>query len=669
MTRNENGVFSARSFFKSCASRYESTPLCSVLDASDVHASQCCPCGEDKVLAMIASNVAAMCPDGAFPQALVRYEDGRFAGFLMEQVLNHQPIHELIGSASRRRYFPGADWRLLVRVGINIARTVASVHRAGIVLGDINSSGFLVSQRGEVKLIDTDSFQIGRHRCRVGMPEYTPPELQGVHLSEVDRTMAHDRFGLAVLLFQILMLGRHPFAGVPRGRPIPLQKAIQEERFAFTRMADLGVRPPPHSLLLSDLPRAISHAFERAFLSAGGGRPSAADWVSVLSDLEMRLIPCLVRQDHAMVPISTACPWCRIERETGRPLFNPNAGRTAEGVSASVDGFRTKAKEAIYVAKRHAGESIEPPWHRPVVKPSKEARDVVAAADERAAIKLAQRRHDVLRQAERALKQWREGIGVWEVHRLSEELRSVVTDLERFYARQSLLLNVSVAQCFQKKVLEGLARKPLKAAGVVGIGDAMVAKLAGHGIVTAADVVRDRLLAVSGIGSRRIVNLLFWRDALAVAVEKDVARSATALAAAKVEAIKRVASRRDSLEQIAKNRLIGLQEAVSRVCANATYPDPNLAAVLLQRDRAKSDLAMLHTAFPALSHARSVPSSSVSSKPARRAASKKAHKAKAGKVCPRCGLPMVKRWGGAASGKKSSYYGCSAYPACKGSSP
>ncbi|MEZ4618073.1 MAG: hypothetical protein R2867_21530 [Caldilineaceae bacterium] len=71
-----------------------------------------------------------------------------------------------------------------------------------------------------VTLVDTDSFQIvdeqeAYHHCPVGVPEYTPPELQALPLATTVREPHHDAFGLSVLIFQLLMEGYHPFTGRP----------------------------------------------------------------------------------------------------------------------------------------------------------------------------------------------------------------------------------------------------------------------------------------------------------------------------------------------------------------------------------------------------------------------------------------------------------------------
>jgi DNA-binding helix-hairpin-helix protein with protein kinase domain len=68
-----------------------------------------------------------------------------------------------------------------------------------------------------VSLIDCDSFQISSHGryflCEVGVPLYTPPELQEKEFKHVVRTPNHDNFGLAVLLFHLLFMGRRQIFG------------------------------------------------------------------------------------------------------------------------------------------------------------------------------------------------------------------------------------------------------------------------------------------------------------------------------------------------------------------------------------------------------------------------------------------------------------------------
>jgi DNA-binding helix-hairpin-helix protein with protein kinase domain len=157
----------------------------------------------------------------AFPIAILSSPAGAFLGFVMRKVGGGKPVHLLFSPTSRKIEFAAADYRFLVRAASNIARAVASVHALSCVIGDVNHSGFLVSDKATTTLIDCDSFQIlaanKKFLCQVGTPEYTPPELQGARFDRVERSPNHDNFGLAVLLFQILFMGRHPFSGRYQG--------------------------------------------------------------------------------------------------------------------------------------------------------------------------------------------------------------------------------------------------------------------------------------------------------------------------------------------------------------------------------------------------------------------------------------------------------------------
>ena len=235
---------------------------------------------------------------------------------------------------SRRKTFPRADWAFLLHVGMNCAAAFHTVHDAGHVIGDVNAKNIFVSTQGTVRLIDCDSFQVqaGGRPFLSGMhvPEFTPPELQHRDLKHVSRTPNHDAFGLAVVIFHLLFLGRHPFFGVPLpdgAAPIPIETALAQFRFAFGRDAPTrGMRPPPHTLPLECLPGDVAQLFGRAFLqgSATGARPSASEWRDALRRLSGQLATCSAESTHRYPRQLGECPWCWFVR-SGVPDFFPDA--------------------------------------------------------------------------------------------------------------------------------------------------------------------------------------------------------------------------------------------------------------------------------------------------------------------------------------------------------
>jgi DNA-binding helix-hairpin-helix protein with protein kinase domain len=194
------------------------------------------------------------------------------AGFLMKNVVRFKDIHLLYNPKSRTREFsPKANWRFLVHTASNVARAFAAIHDCGHVIGDVNQSNVRVSpETAIVNLVDCDSFQISAngtvYPCEVGVPLYTPPELQDTEFREAVRTPNHDNFGLAVLIFHLLFMGRHPFAGKFLGRSeMPIEKAIAEQRFAFARdVQRTQMLPPPACITLAHLPQEIGDLFTRA---------------------------------------------------------------------------------------------------------------------------------------------------------------------------------------------------------------------------------------------------------------------------------------------------------------------------------------------------------------------------------------------------------------------
>src|SRR4029450_11873186 len=119
--------------------------------------------------------------------------------------------------------------------------------------------------------------------CDAGVSHWTPPELQGQSFKGLVRTANHDLFGLAMLGFKLLFMGRHPFAGVPiNNGEILLEDAIRKRFYAFSPLANTyGVRPPPHSFPVASLPEPYALMFERAF-RLNAPRPSAKEWVQAL---------------------------------------------------------------------------------------------------------------------------------------------------------------------------------------------------------------------------------------------------------------------------------------------------------------------------------------------------------------------------------------------------
>jgi len=255
---------------------------------------------------------------------------GTVCGFLMQKIADCEPIHKVYGPSHRKQSFPNADWRFLVRTAKNLSAVFNVIHKYEYVVGDVNEGNILVTRKACVRFIDCDSFQVTKkdttYYCEVGVAQFTPPEIQSSDNFRMKRTQNHDNFGLAVLIFHLLFMGRHPFSGVYQGpQDMTLEKAIAQYRFAFGKNAHLkSIVPPPDSVDLSIVPAELRGLFEQAFTETGSepdGRPSANDWWNALDFLEKRIRCCTNESVHTYYSGLSSCPWCRLEDASGILLF------------------------------------------------------------------------------------------------------------------------------------------------------------------------------------------------------------------------------------------------------------------------------------------------------------------------------------------------------------
>jgi DNA-binding helix-hairpin-helix protein with protein kinase domain len=295
----------------------------------------------EKLTAMVRLANPQLLKLAAWPMGLLYQAKTRqLAGFVMPRLNDCQPIQQLYNPVQRLTCYPRAAWNFQVRAAMNLAAAFDEVHKTGCLVGDVNQSNALVSMQALVRLIDCDSFQVranGKpYLCEVGVAHYTPPELQGKPLRGLVRTENHDRFGLAILIYQLLFVGRHPYAGVYRGPGDPsFEQLIAEFRFAQGPAAHAwGMSPPPHTPTFADIPPDLGTLFRRAFErgSETGTRPRPAEWLAVLQRLEQSIVECSADAGHKYWRGAKSCVWCRLAEHGGPEYYFGVAG----GVSTFV---------------------------------------------------------------------------------------------------------------------------------------------------------------------------------------------------------------------------------------------------------------------------------------------------------------------------------------------
>ncbi|WP_009633413.1 tetratricopeptide repeat protein [Synechocystis sp. PCC 7509] len=259
-------------------------------------------------------------------------EKQKVVGFLMTRVKEMHSLLDFYNPKTRRQKCPFFNYLYLHRTARNLAAAFGALHARGYCIGDVNESNILVSNTALITLVDTDSFQVRNerngeiYRCAVGKPEFTPPELQGQSFAQLDRAPEHDLFGLAVLIFQLLMEGTHPFAGIYQGSgdAPPYETRIAEGHFVYSRRRVPylpTIISPKFELLHPILQQLFIRCFEEGHNNPQM-RPTAQIWQSALSEAERDLTTCKVNSHHRHGKHLSYCPWCeRTFKLSGRDPF------------------------------------------------------------------------------------------------------------------------------------------------------------------------------------------------------------------------------------------------------------------------------------------------------------------------------------------------------------
>lgn len=243
----------------------------------------------------------------AWPNAVVNNKAGHFLGFTM-------PLLDIAATAElepvlqeRQALANGLPTGLGAKITLaaNLATVIGALHGQGHYVVDLKPVNLRFYRNSlYIALLDCDGFSIQGHnerfRASQFTPEYLAPEFQAKGLT-TDGELAQDLFALAVVIFQLLNFGIHPFTGKPSSDRVPtdIPGRIRGGFYAYGRKPNPQMAPSPVSGH-ANMPVELREMFDRAFASRN--RPSANDWVRLLSGYARRdgglLVPCKVDPDH-----------------------------------------------------------------------------------------------------------------------------------------------------------------------------------------------------------------------------------------------------------------------------------------------------------------------------------------------------------------------------------
>lgn len=595
----------------------------------------------DKLSAMVSLQSERLLNLTAWPvDTLHETPRGRVVGFLMAKFSDCEAIHLLYGPKSRLATFPNAHWPFLIHAATNIARAFGVIHKYGHVVGDVNQGNILVSKKATVLLIDCDSFQIaanGRNfLCEVYTPTHTPSELQCLSsFRGVVRTPNHDAFGLAVIIFQLLFMGRHPFSGAYVGTgEMSLERFIREFRFAYGANAlSRQMRQPPGTLALEAVSQPVAQLFERAFLR-DLARPTPQEWISPLTELSRNLKQCNHNNGHYYLKTLSTCTWCNMEAQAGIVFFIaqgtlPFPGTfNLAGVWALISAVRLPSPPPTLPERSSLNVAVSTKAVRlkrlHLIRLSLSICLVIAGTaiallsgisggaafwlivgimvlsiniskypDSPIRKEIETAKREAEKQWQVIQQRWENDSGLGRFNVKLRELETKKTEYQNLPSLRQQRINHLEATLRERQLYKFLDRFRIADAAIRGIGSSRTATLQSYGIETAADVDWNKILAVPGFGPAYTEEIVDWR----LSIERRfVFNPAQGIDPADLQAVENeIAAIRSQLERELHNGPAQLRQISSQIKTSQEVLRPKVEEALKTLAQTEADWGVVST--------------------------------------------------------------------------
>lgn len=147
-----------------------------------------------------------------WPVDLVLNSHGEVVGYVMRRAKG-EPLMKMLHPATLLKKYPHVDRAGLAKIAVNVLKGLETLYNYKVLMGDVNGLNFIVdSETLKVYLIDSDSWQIGPFVCKVGRQEFSHPDWLSGRFENKPREPRSEAFAIAVLVFMILLPGKHPFS-------------------------------------------------------------------------------------------------------------------------------------------------------------------------------------------------------------------------------------------------------------------------------------------------------------------------------------------------------------------------------------------------------------------------------------------------------------------------
>lgn len=231
----------------------------------------------------------------AWPQAAVYDRQGEFLGFVMPllDMAHTAELEQILQERQARAAGLPVGLGAKVTLAANLAGVLAALHQQHHYVVDLKPVNLRFYRDSlTIAMLDCDGFSIQgkgeRYKAEQFTSDYLAPEFQRKGLP-AGAEAAQDRFALAVVIFQLLNFGIHPYSGRPAHAQVPtdIPGRIRDGYYAYGARRHKGIAPnvtSGHALM----PPEVRALFDRAFGKLASARPSATDWAQLLRKLALR---------------------------------------------------------------------------------------------------------------------------------------------------------------------------------------------------------------------------------------------------------------------------------------------------------------------------------------------------------------------------------------------
>jgi tetratricopeptide (TPR) repeat protein len=310
----------------------------------------------------------------AWPQAALHDPDGAFLGFLMPTIdfAATSELECVLQERQARALDLPTGLGAKVTLAANLATVLAELHRQRHYMVDLKPVNLRFYRHSlYLALLDCDGFSIQgdgeRYTAQQVTPDYLAPEFHVRGLTGPGEP-AQDRFALAVVVFQLLNFGIHPFTGRPRSEGVPtdIPGRIAGRWYGYGLFPHAELEASPASGHAA-MPGELRELFDRAFDGPGDQRPSANTWSELLRGYAQRTTRLMVvcasdaSHQHFTGQPCAACARTQMLADVQRAAASiPKRSSIAKGVPRELRKAAPKPAKPAPAAAKPVATKVKP---------------------------------------------------------------------------------------------------------------------------------------------------------------------------------------------------------------------------------------------------------------------------------------------------------------------